>query len=163
VDGITRRQALSVAGQAGAAVALGGLGAGCSVFGGGPSLVPTGVRVADLSVVKWTPSAGCTAHTYSGPFGPDQFFDAYLRRDPVGSGVEAVESRCTHLGCPVRYVAEAEKFICPCHGGVFDNSGRPIGGPPKRPLQTIRTVVNHGEVYLVGAPNTCTIQFPTTT
>ena len=31
----------------------------------------------------------------------------------------ALSSRCMHLGCPVRYVPAAERFICPCHGGVL--------------------------------------------
>src|SRR5688572_6439328 len=29
----------------------------------------------------------------------------------------AISTRCMHLGCPVRYVAASERFICPCHGG----------------------------------------------
>jgi menaquinol-cytochrome c reductase iron-sulfur subunit len=28
----------------------------------------------------------------------------------------ALSSRCMHLGCPVRYVPAAQRFICPCHG-----------------------------------------------
>ena len=28
--------------------------------------------------------------------------------------VEAVSSRCTHLGCPVRYVSATANFICSC-------------------------------------------------
>ena len=35
----------------------------------------------------------------------------------------ALSSRCMHLGCPVRYVSAAERFICPCHGGVYDFRG----------------------------------------
>ena len=49
----------------------------------------------------------------------------------------AISTRCAHLGCPVRFVAAAENFICPCHGGVYDFEGkvhrRPAGAPP-RPL-----------------------------
>src|SRR5947209_4860450 len=32
----------------------------------------------------------------------------------------ALSTRCAHLGCPVRFVAAADNFICPCHGGVYD-------------------------------------------
>src|SRR3712207_1772614 len=32
----------------------------------------------------------------------------------------AMSTRCMHLGCPVRYVDAAKRFICPCHGGVYD-------------------------------------------
>ena len=45
----------------------------------------------------------------------------------------ALSSRCMHLGCPVRFVAAAARFICPCHGGVYDFRGMVAGGPPVRP------------------------------
>src|SRR3954470_1373979 len=35
----------------------------------------------------------------------------------------AISTRCAHLGCPVRYVQAAERFICPCHGGVLPRPG----------------------------------------
>ncbi len=36
----------------------------------------------------------------------------------------------------------AERFICPCHGGVYDLLGRRVGGPPVRPLDRFYTRVN---------------------
>ena len=54
----------------------------------------------------------------------------------------AISSRCAHLGCPVRWVDAAERFICPCHGGVYDLLGRRVGGPPVRPLDRFYTRVN---------------------
>jgi len=51
----------------------------------------------------------------------------------------AISSRCAHLGCPVRWVDAAERFICPCHGGVYDLLGRRVGGPPVRPLDRFYT------------------------
>ena len=36
----------------------------------------------------------------------------------------AISTRCMHLGCPVRYVEASARFICPCHGGVYDFEGR---------------------------------------
>ena len=47
-----------------------------------------------------------------------------------------------HLGCPVRYVSAAERFICPCHGGVYDFRGLVAGGPPPRPLDRFYTRLN---------------------
>src|SRR5215218_9094218 len=47
----------------------------------------------------------------------------------------AISTRCAHLGCPVRYVPAAERFICPCHGGVYDKLGKVNGGPPQRPQE----------------------------
>ena len=54
----------------------------------------------------------------------------------------ALSNRCMHLGCPVRYVAAAERFICPCHGGVYDFRGLVAGGPPVRPLDRFYTRLN---------------------
>ncbi len=54
----------------------------------------------------------------------------------------ALSSRCMHLGCPVRYVNAAERFICPCHGGVYDFRGMVAGGPPVRPLDRFYTRLN---------------------
>ena len=60
--------------------------------------------------------------------------------------VIAVSTRCMHLGCPVRYVAASERFICPCHGGVYDFRGAVSGGPPVRPLDRFYTRVRNGTV-----------------
>lgn len=61
----------------------------------------------------------------------------------------AVSDRCVHLGCPVRWVDAAERFICPCHGGVYDLLGKPVAGPPVRPLDRFYTRVS-GENVEVG-------------
>jgi menaquinol-cytochrome c reductase iron-sulfur subunit len=53
----------------------------------------------------------------------------------------AISTRCAHLGCPVRYTPAAERFICPCHGGVYDFRGLRVGGPPVRPLDRFYTRV----------------------
>jgi Rieske Fe-S protein len=60
----------------------------------------------------------------------------------------ALSTRCMHLGCPVRFVAAAERFICPCHGGVYDFVGRVDGGPPVRPLDRFYTRVVDGRVQV---------------
>jgi menaquinol-cytochrome c reductase iron-sulfur subunit len=60
----------------------------------------------------------------------------------------AITSRCAHLGCPVRWVDAAQRFICPCHGGVYDLLGRRVGGPPVRPLDRFYTRVSGGEVQV---------------
>ncbi len=38
-------------------------------------------------------------------------------------------------------------FKCPCHGGEFDEFGRNIGGPPPRPFDIYRPVVEGDKVY----------------
>ncbi len=58
--------------------------------------------------------------------------------------VVAVSTRCMHLGCAVRFVEAAERFVCPCHGGVYDFKGTVIGGPPVRPLDRFYTQIVDG-------------------
>ncbi len=60
--------------------------------------------------------------------------------------VIAISTRCMHLGCPVRYIAASERFICPCHGGVYDFRGAVAGGPPVRPLDRFYTRIRNGQV-----------------
>jgi Rieske Fe-S protein len=69
--------------------------------------------------------------------------------DKLGFPYVAISTRCAHLGCPVRYVQAAERFICPCHGGVYTFDGKVAGGPPVRPLDRFQTKVVNGRV-LVG-------------
>jgi menaquinol-cytochrome c reductase iron-sulfur subunit len=78
-------------------------------------------------------------------------FNPELDTDPYDKGTPyiAISSRCAHLGCPVRWVDAAERFICPCHGGVYDLLGRRVGGPPVRPLDRFYTRVA-GENVEVG-------------
>ncbi|WP_343058469.1 ubiquinol-cytochrome c reductase iron-sulfur subunit [Microvirga mediterraneensis] len=41
-----------------------------------------------------------------------------------------VYGNCTHLGCvPLSNQGEYKGWFCPCHGSVFDTSGRVRGGP----------------------------------
>jgi menaquinol-cytochrome c reductase iron-sulfur subunit len=60
----------------------------------------------------------------------------------------AISTRCMHLGCPVRYVEASARFICPCHGGVYDFKGAVSGGPPVRPLDRFYVRVSNGQVQV---------------
>lgn len=62
--------------------------------------------------------------------------------------VIAISSRCAHVGCPVRYVAAATSFVCPCHGGVYDFRGVRVGGPPPRPLDRFYTLIRDNTVWI---------------
>ncbi len=64
------------------------------------------------------------------------------------SAVIAISTRCMHLGCPVRFVEASARFICPCHGGVYDFEGKVFGGPPVRPLDRFYTRVSNGRVEI---------------
>jgi len=94
-------------------------------------------RVAASSIAPsgWTPVAG-----------PDGSAVYVARRE---GGYVAFDARCTQMGCPVR--PEGEGFACPCHGGRFAADGKPVAGPPLRPLRSL-PVVAQGDELLVGDP-----------
>jgi menaquinol-cytochrome c reductase iron-sulfur subunit len=82
---------------------------------------------------------------------------AYMRRRNPAIDTEkgdqynqyiALSNRCMHLGCPVRYVQAAQRFVCPCHGGVYNFRGLVAGGPPVRPLDRFYTREHNGFVQL---------------
>jgi nitrite reductase/ring-hydroxylating ferredoxin subunit len=63
----------------------------------------------------------------------------------------AYGQQCTHLGCPLVAQPEASHLHCPCHEGIFDlTSGRPIAGPPRRPLPRVTLEVRDGVIYATG-------------
>jgi nitrite reductase/ring-hydroxylating ferredoxin subunit len=46
---------------------------------------------------------------------------------------------------------EREELVCPCHHGVFELlTGRPIAGPPRRPLARVTLEVRDGWVLATG-------------
>ena len=64
----------------------------------------------------------------------------------VPGGFVILTTRCMHLGCPVRYTEAAQRFICPCHGGVYDFEGKVNGGPPVRPLDRFYARTRNGQL-----------------
>lgn len=63
----------------------------------------------------------------------------------------AYEQQCTHLTCPVIPHLEAGELHCPCHEGVFDLlTGRPLAGPPRRPLARVTLEIREGNVVATG-------------
>ncbi len=64
----------------------------------------------------------------------------------TGSGYIAVSAVCTHEGCIVNY--SNNKFVCPCHGGVYNISGGVVSGPPPSALKKY-TVTQSGTVLTI--------------
>lgn len=57
---------------------------------------------------------------------------------------------CAHLGCPVKWFAESELFMCPCHGGVYYADGSRASGPPPRGLFEYKYRVANGNLEVSG-------------
>ncbi len=53
----------------------------------------------------------------------------------------ALQSVCTHLGCPPNWLASEQKFKCPCHGSGFYISGINFEGPAPRPLERFKVAI----------------------
>jgi len=49
----------------------------------------------------------------------------------------ALSSTCPHLGCQVHWEPQNTRFFCPCHNGIFEPSGKAIGGPPGEAGQSL--------------------------
>jgi cytochrome b6-f complex iron-sulfur subunit len=69
------------------------------------------------------------------------------------AGFAAFSSTCPHLGCKVHWQEENQRFLCPCHMGIFDAEGRGISGPPGDAGQSLSPVPiqvdeSGGVVYL---------------
>jgi menaquinol-cytochrome c reductase iron-sulfur subunit len=102
------------------------------------------VTITDPSPLPW---AGITAKTA-----------LWLRRLSADEFV-AFSVNCTHMGCPVRWLPDADLFMCPCHGGVYYNDGTVAAGPPPKPLirYEIRTANGQVQVKTMAIPITTTI------
>ncbi|KAA6455724.1 Rieske 2Fe-2S domain-containing protein [Acidobacteria bacterium AB60] len=72
---------------------------------------------------------------------------AYVRcSEPGNFTVFAIN--CAHLGCPVRWFAESQLFMCPCHGGVYYADGSRASGPPERGLFTYEQKIENGKLLI---------------
>ena len=71
---------------------------------------------------------------------------AFISRKVDGS-FDVFHIHCTHAGCPINWSSGAQRFFSPCHGGVFDQDGRVLAGPPPRPLDRYELRVENGVLY----------------
>lgn len=75
-----------------------------------------------------------------------QKYSVFLKR--TGEEVICIDPACTHLGCRVKFVDDQQRFLCPCHGGVFDSDGQVVSGPPPHALERHATKVEAGQVWI---------------
>jgi len=60
----------------------------------------------------------------------------------------ALSATCTHLGCVVKYSESDLSLKCPCHGAIFDISGKVVSGPAPTPLKQFVASVEGGKVVV---------------
>jgi quinol---cytochrome c reductase iron-sulfur subunit, bacillus type len=99
---------------------------------------------------------------------------AFIRNNGLLNGVPSftcISNRCAHVGCPVQPggpvfedktkniktangnvmlvpALPAAGFICPCHGGTYDQEGNRIAGPPVRGLDRYEFLIRNGHLVL---------------
>ena len=71
----------------------------------------------------------------------------YVRREGT-TQFKVFAINCAHLGCPVRWFAQSQLFMCPCHGGVYYADGSRASGPPERGLFTYNWQIVSGELQI---------------
>jgi len=122
-------------GALGAAASAAIVAAGC----GGPPAA----RAATVAVPLATLPPGARVNVKLG----DRPVEVHRTAD---GEIEARSLLCSHMGCLVQWHESQQIYVCTCHGGRYDDSGRPIQGPPPRPLQQIPVHVESGEQVVVG-------------
>jgi nitrite reductase/ring-hydroxylating ferredoxin subunit len=99
-------------------------------------------RIARLGAIR---VGGAVVFQYPGRHDP------CLLVRPDEHTLVAYSQKCTHLSCAVVPRLERGELHCPCHVGSFDvASGRPIAGPPRRPLPRITLELRRGIIYATG-------------
>ena len=108
-------------------------------------LKPSSSSAMEITGAAALPVGGSLLFAYPSPNEP-----AILVKTDANTYL-AYDQRCTHLSCPVIAQPQAGRLICPCHEGVYDlATGRPLAGPPRRPLRRIVLEVRSGRVYATG-------------
>lgn len=99
----------------------------------------------EIARVASLPVGAARQFHYPGPNDP------CLLLRPDEETIVAYGQECTHLSCAVVPRLNRGELHCPCHVGLFDAAtGRPIAGPPRRPLPRITLEVRRGIVYATG-------------
>jgi cytochrome b6-f complex iron-sulfur subunit len=148
VPDMQRRTIMNLVLLGGAAVPVAWLGGGFVYFfippsggGGGGGLVAKDANGDDVTTAGWTKSH---------PF-PERSLVQGLKGDAHYLIVQedgkirdyALNAVCTHLGCVVPWNRAANKFMCPCHGSQYDQTGKVVRGPA--PLSLALAHVNESE------------------
>ena len=114
-----------------------------------------------IAAVGSLQSGGAPPETWvaaAGAIGPGQslLFRYPTEEDPciairtADGTLKAYSQVCTHLSCAVRHEPNSSELFCPCHHGFFSvEDGRPLAGPPTRPLPRVTLEERENGIYAV--------------
>ena len=128
------------------------------------ALAKVEVKLGDIpegksTVVKWRGKPLFIRHRTQEEINQEANVDVATLRDPETDAVRAKDPKwliligvCTHLGCvPIPYVGEYNGYFCPCHGSVYDASGRIRAGPAPTNLEVpTYEYIDGGSTVVVG-------------
>jgi cytochrome b6-f complex iron-sulfur subunit len=102
-----------------------------------PAAPAAPVYWAQVGSTKDFPVGTTTKAVYAAPYSGF----AYVRIN-ADKTITALSPRCTHRGCPVGLTADAQSFVCPCHGATFAIDGTVTGGPARHNLHTLMAKID---------------------
>ncbi len=118
----------------------------------GPSLLKKKMHFARVASLASLPLGEPREIKYA-----DMTSDAYITQMTMNmvwvikhspTDVTAYSPICPHLGCGYSWDSQARHFVCPCHGSIFAEDGKVIGGPSPRPLDTLPSKIQDGDLYV---------------
>jgi menaquinol-cytochrome c reductase iron-sulfur subunit len=79
--------------------------------------------------------------------GRNVFYDVWVLKSSETQAT-VFSPLCTHLSCRYNWNPSENEFTCPCHGSVFDKSGKVVSGPAPRGLDPLPHKIEAGELYV---------------
>lgn len=141
-----------------------------------PAFVKQGAHGVDLGPLDAFPEGKYVVATFmrDPAKGEISRMTAFIRNNGLLEGKPSftcISNRCAHLGCPVQTggplfenqkkvektangdvtlipALPAAGFICPCHGGAYDQEGNRTAGPPVRGLDRFEFLIRNGHLIL---------------
>ncbi|MGO8740116.1 ubiquinol-cytochrome c reductase iron-sulfur subunit, partial [Rhodoblastus sp.] len=101
------------------------------------------ITVGQIVTIKWRGKPVFISHRTPKEIEEAQSVDVATLRDPQPDSARVKKPEwlivigvCTHLGCiPMGHQGDYGGWFCPCHGSVYDTSGRIRKGPAPLNLQ----------------------------
>ena len=121
--------------------------------------LPVSTGVSQSTTTQSGAPPGSVAKLSSLSVGTPVFFEFpsgypnMLVLQPDGTPV-AFSTLCTHVCCQLQYDSHAKELGCPCHGSIFDSTGKVLQGPAYVDLPRVTLNVDaNGYITPTGVPN----------